>query len=105
MITPEDILNIDTKTVSIEEIESRIDASILRNHCDKVYEEARIYNYLPMHYIRKIASKYINDGWNYIYVSVTDNNIISFKFSDTEIIGLNDPHKVYTANSVDIYEP
>ena len=119
MITPSDLHNEDIKKMNeiygfedlnLDEkdyeriIESTIDSSMKHHHCDKLYEEAIVYNPLPMHYIRKIASKYINAGWEYIYVSVSDN-ITSFKFSDTEIIGLNAPHKVYTANSVDIYEP
>lgn len=70
MITPEDILNIDTKNVSIDEIESRINASILRNHGDNEYEQGHIADAIPITIANAIAMRYIKAGWNYVYYNI-----------------------------------
>lgn len=84
-------------------LESKIDESMKYNHGNKVYEEARIYTRVPMYFINRIAAKYISEGWKYIYVTIIDSGITSFKFSDTEIIGLTDPHILYTAKTIRPY--
>ena len=86
MITPEDILNIDTKTISIEEIESKIDASILRNHGAHSYEVAYITYAIPTTIADNIAMRYIKAGWNYVYYSIDRN----FKYTSF-ILSLIDP--------------
>lgn len=70
MITPEDILNIDTKTISIEAIECRLDKSILRNHGTHDYEEANITDAIPISIADAIAMRYIKAGWNYVYYNI-----------------------------------
>lgn len=81
-------------------LESKIDESMKYHHGNKVYEEARIYTNVPIYFINKIATKYLTAGWTYIYVTIIDSSITSFKFSDTEIVGLIDPHILYTARTV-----
>ena len=90
MITTENILNIDNRTISIEEIESKIDASILRNHGAHSYEVAYITYAIPTTIADVIAKKYINAGWNYVFYRV---------FSDCTnfILSMNDP--VYFFNT------
>lgn len=90
MITPEDILNIDTDTVSIEEIESRLDTSIIRNHGTHDYEEANITDAIPTAIANTIAMRYINAGWNYVYYN------IDRKFNCTSfILSLIEPDYYY----------
>ena len=91
MITPEDILNIDTKTISIEAIESRLDESILHNHSTHSYEEANITDVMPNTIAAAIAIRYIEVGWNYVYYRI-DREFCYTSF----ILSLIDPDCIST---------
>lgn len=93
MITPEDILNIDTWNVSIDEIESRLDKSILRNHDSNIYyEEANITDAIPISIADAIAMRYIRAGWNYVFYRVNKKyNFTNF------VLSMNDPVYFSTA--------
>ena len=114
MISPSDFYKNDIKEISnalhandlrIDEIdferilESGIDKSMRYHHGNNVYEEARVYNSVPIYFIDKIVAKYLDAGWRYIYVTMINKGITIFKFSNTEIVGLTEPHILYTSKT------
>ena len=67
MLTPEDLVIIDTNPEEINELIEKIDGSILKFHGSYKWETAVIEGDIPMLIRNIIANKYKEAGWKYVY--------------------------------------
>lgn len=86
MITPADIVKLDTRSISLIQLERQIDSSIQSYHGWYPYEYASIHDEYPIHVRNEIAVRYKNAGWKYVYHQTSSENgerpgLTSFIFS------------------------
>lgn len=90
MISPKDIIKIENEKVDIDKLIEEIDESIKSFHGWYIWEFALIEHDLSVEIRNKIAKKYIEAGWNYVYHQTSKENgerpgLSSFMFSTTKI--------------------
>ena len=86
MIKPEDLNQLTTNNYNLDDLEKKIDNSIIRFHGWYPWEEAIIEDEIPMDIRNQIAQRYKDAGWNYVYHRTSSENnerpgLTSFKFS------------------------
>lgn len=86
MLTPKEVAQLNDNKYDLETIEKEIDTSIIDFHGFYPWEYASITYELPMNIRDKIAKKYIDAGWNYVYhVTTSEKNersgLTAFMFS------------------------
>ena len=90
MLRPDDLKDIEIESTNFEELESKIDDSIKRFHGWFSWEEAIIEGEYPLEVRNKIAKKYKENGWSFVYHRTSSENgeragLTCFRFSNNKL--------------------